>query len=1161
MLLFLIGCFQIEEDAWTAWEEKNAKPAEEVAENLAPVVSGVTISPNDTIYNDAELSCAATAEDPEGEEVTLSYEWQNNGARFATGQTVDLGGQNIFPHQEISCVVTAEDPQGITGAEEASVIIANRAPEITSVVISDELPEANASLTCEAQVSDADGEEVNLEYTWTIDEQEEGFSSALTLLPEDTPVGAVVRCSVMASDSSDVEIIDYKEAIVQNTPPQIDTEAEITVTGTITTISTLSCFAEGSDLNDGELEVAYVWRNVDTGIDIGTGRLLHLDPELVSPDDIVKCTARVQDAQGEIDTSVAVVSVNNAPPSFTQPAEITPNTGVVTGSSLTCFALGEDPEQGNLLPSYNWEANGSNIGSGSSITLDASVTNVGDQISCIAEITDSDGEEDASIAYVTIENTAPTINSIVLSPAAPEVEDLVACVVDITDPDEETLTIAYSWELAGNSIGTNSPTLQLTPSTATIGEQLSCAVSVLDPAGDVASASISETLQNTPPTVTQPVITPNTVVTTISTLNCSATGNDVNDGALQPTFVWMNGLIQIGTGPSITLDPSLALPNDTVDCVATVTDNDDISADSTASVLVGNALPIFTQPAQISPNTSVYTGTELTCAAVVNDAEDGNINPSFVWEVEGVQVKTGPTYTILASDSDVGNSVVCIATVEDFHGGVRNSVSTVIIENSNPIISNLSISNQSSTEIYNDDIVSCSGNIYDPDLDQTTPTARWSSGGVEYGTGPFFDMSTTPLLPGDVLICHVEVTDTNSGLTQAQTSVTLGNRPPTAPTVSISWGSGHYYPWPNEDLTCTGSGSGPEDADGETVSYLYEWNSDAGGSFTGQILPAPETTEHELWTCIATATDGSLSESSEASTLVRNCSLTDCDIGLNLGGAQAFNFNLITDLDMPSTVFSVSSTYYIMTTEVTQGMFSQLMGYESHGGEELVNGDGSYGVGDEHPAYYLNWHMAADLANHATNRHNFIHGTSLSQCYSCLNSGSKSVSCSDAMNPYSCDGYRLPTEIEWDIASRAGVLAHFWTPAGGGTNSANNCNGGAFIDDGSFPPPLIVEYAWYCGNNAQGGHPYGSKEVAQLLPNAWGLYDMHGNISEWVADWEGCSYPNMSVDGYCDTSHVNKISRGGVWIAPPDAITSSHRGGYDLNERTRFMGVRLVRNP
>ena len=112
------------------------------------------------------------------------------------------------------------------------------------------------------------------------------------------------------------------------------------------------------------------------------------------------------------------------------------------------------------------------------------------------------------------------------------------------------------------------------------------------------------------------------------------------------------------------------------------------------------------------------------------------------------------------------------------------------------------------------------------------------------------------------------------------------------------------------------------------------------------------------------------------------CGLTSCDTNLDLGGGQSIDMVLIPAGSDPQGRYDLTNDFYLMTTEVTQGMFYQIMGYQAWNGYSA-----SYGVGNDYPAYYVNWHMVADFANMVTQQHNSVNGTSLQECYSCSSSG------------------------------------------------------------------------------------------------------------------------------------------------------------------------------
>jgi formylglycine-generating enzyme required for sulfatase activity len=132
------------------------------------------------------------------------------------------------------------------------------------------------------------------------------------------------------------------------------------------------------------------------------------------------------------------------------------------------------------------------------------------------------------------------------------------------------------------------------------------------------------------------------------------------------------------------------------------------------------------------------------------------------------------------------------------------------------------------------------------------------------------------------------------------------------------------------------------------------------------------------------------------------------------------------------------------------------------------------------------------------------------------------------------NGYRLPTSAQWEYACRAGTT----TPWHSGENS----------DD-------LDDYAWIISNSDSKTHEVGLKK-----PNAWGLYDMHGNVYEWCWDWYGAAYPSEAQTNPMGASSGSyRMIRGGGWNGSAQIVRSAYRGYPSPYNRGSFLGFRVLR--
>ena len=238
----------------------------------------------------------------------------------------------------------------------------------------------------------------------------------------------------------------------------------------------------------------------------------------------------------------------------------------------------------------------------------------------------------------------------------------------------------------------------------------------------------------------------------------------------------------------------------------------------------------------------------------------------------------------------------------------------------------------------------------------------------------------------------------------------------------------------------------------------------------------------------------------------------------------------------------ITRPFYLGTYQVTRGQFRQFVdatGYKTDAendgkGGWGYNGD-SYGqkpeytwrnVGfeptDQHPAVNVSWNDAV--------------------VFCAWLSGKEGKT------------YRLPTEAEWEYACRAGTTTRY-SSGDDPETLAKIANVADAAAKATFP-------YWKNIINASDGFAF-TAPVGQFQPNAFGLYDMHGNVWQWCADWYGTKYYAVSPvdDPAGPGSGTYRVCRGGSWMMGPNGARSAFRSSNARDYRAGDQGFRVVRTP
>jgi hypothetical protein len=759
--------------------------------NTPPSIQNLALLPYAPSTSDL-LTCTATVNDPD-EIPTLSYVWTlpSAGAIIGIGDSLDLASTALSSGDIVQCEATATDGDLATDSETATVEIQNAAPFITDVDISPAAPGPTSLLECSVVAADPDGDALSATFSWHNATTGSGLGSGAQLQLDNANAssGDSIECTATVDDGNGGTDSAAAAAEVSNTSPEISQAAIAPASGVLTD-SLLECSAEASDTEDGALAPSYAWSNATTGSSLGSGSQLQLDSSISSPGDEIECEATATDSSGASISSSADVTVENAGPSFTDTASISPATGIFTGTALECSAGALDPDGGSVTIDYAWSSGGVLIASGTQYTVDPGDTDPGDGVLCTATATDADGGSAESSSTVTVENTLPSITGIALDPAAIGTYGSISCTASLSDLDGDTPTASYVWTNLATAaeIGT-SETLVLDSTQASVADQIECVLTATDAHGGSASGSADFEVQSTPPIFTSPAaIDPSAGVGISSTLSCLAEAVDELGAALAISYEWtladgtpLGSASASSAGASLSLS-GIAYSGDSIVCTATATDSGGESSVSTDTVTVGNSLPEAEVLSLVSsgadPGTA-HTDDTLTVSVSGSDADGEAVEYSYSWLVDGAEAfAEGPT---ASASSSLDGAVyferdqtvqVQVTPTDGTDSGAAVLSDTVSIANSVPSAPTASVS-PVAPEDHEDIVCSASGSTDADSGDSPTYSYSWTQDGAD--RSDLAGQDTVPAsetAPGEEWSCTASASDgTDSASASATANV------------------------------------------------------------------------------------------------------------------------------------------------------------------------------------------------------------------------------------------------------------------------------------------------------------------------------------------------------------------------------------------------------